>query len=104
MAALSVAMLENLGPVQMVAQRLATLYPDSESLRRVLALAQVDATRIPFDHRAANMSWFAAVEAARQGRLVRLTAVALEEYPFDLWLVGLYAKLLRGARDAADVD
>ncbi len=93
MAALSVAMLENLGPVQMVAQRLATLYPDSESLRRVLALAQVDATRIPFDHRAANMSWFAAVEAARQGRLTALVGVMVEEYALDSWLVALYARL-----------
>jgi hypothetical protein len=86
-------MLENLGPVQMVAQRLALLYPDSESLRRVLALAQVDATRIPFDHRAANMSWFAAVEAARQGRLAALVGVMLEEYALDSWLVALYANL-----------
>ena len=47
-------MSEELGPVQAVAERLRVLYPDVESLRRLLALAQVDAGRIPFDGRSAN--------------------------------------------------
>ena len=89
-------MLDELGPVQAVAERLATLYADALSLRRLLALAQVDAARVPFDHRAANMGWFAAVEAARQGRLRRLVEVMLEEYALDPWLVAIDARLRRG--------
>lgn len=88
-------MLDDLGPVQLVADRLMALYPDELSLRRLLALAQVDATRVPFDHRAANMAWFAAVEAARQGRLRQLVAVMLEEYTVDPLLGGIYSKLAR---------
>ena len=86
-------MKDELGPVQVVAERVAALYPDALSLRRILALAQVDAARIPFDGRASNMGWFAAVEAARQGRLRRLVEVMLEEYALDPWLVAVYAKI-----------
>lgn len=85
-------MWEELGPVQIVAERLATLYADEVSLRRLLALARVDAGRIPFDGRASNMAWFAAVEAARQGRLRHLVEVMLEEYALDPWLVAVYAR------------
>jgi hypothetical protein len=84
-------MFEELGPTQLVAERLAALYPDEISLRRLLAVAKVDAARIPFDGRASNMGWFAAVEAARQGRLRRLVEVMLEEYALDPWLVLVYS-------------
>jgi hypothetical protein len=90
-------MSEELGPVQAVAERLRVLYPDVESLRRLLTLAKVDAGRIPFDGRAANMSWFAAVEASRQGRLTQLVAVMLEEYALDPWLVAIYSGMVRHA-------
>jgi hypothetical protein len=86
---------DELGPVQIVAERVAALYPDALSLRRLLALAQVDAARIPFDGRASNMAWFAVVEAARQGRLRRLVEVMLEEYALDPWLVAVYGQLVR---------
>lgn len=89
-------MIDELGPVQVVAERLAMLYADEVSLRRLLALAKVDAGRIPFDGRAANMGWFAAVEAARQGRLRQLVEVMLEEYALDPWLVAVYAGMGRG--------
>jgi hypothetical protein len=79
----------------MVAERLAVLYADVVSLRRLLALARVDAGRIPFDGRASNMAWFAAVEAARQGRLLALVGVMLEEYASDPWLVAIYGTLAR---------
>ena len=82
-------MLDELGPVQVVAERVATLYPDVVSLRRLLALAQVEAGRIPFDGRANNMGWFATVEAARQGRLAALVSVMLEEYALDPSLVAV---------------
>jgi hypothetical protein len=88
-------MFEELGPTQIIAERLATLYPDEVSLRRLLALAKVDAGRIPFDGRASNMGWFAAVEAARQGGLRRLVEVMLEEYTLDPWLVAVYAGMAR---------
>ena len=91
-------MSEELGPVQAVAERLRVLYPDVESLRRLLALAKVYAGRIPFDGWSANMSWFAAVEASRQGRLVQLVAVMLEEYALDPWLVAIYSGMVRDAR------
>jgi hypothetical protein len=87
--------MEDLGPVQVVADRLSILYPDDNSLRRLLALAKVDAARIPFDRVAANMAWFVAVEAARQGRLRDLVGVCLEEYPLDPWLVAIYGGLVR---------
>jgi hypothetical protein len=86
-------MREELGPTQLVAERVAALYADELSLRRLLALAKVDASRIPFDGRASNMAWFATVEAARQGRLRRLVEVMLEEYALDPWLVAVYATL-----------
>ncbi|MCC6455887.1 MAG: hypothetical protein IT328_13125 [Caldilineaceae bacterium] len=85
--------MEELGLVQVVAERVALLYADEGSLRRLLALAQVEAGRIPFDGRAANMGWFAAVEAARQGRLRSLVEVMLEEYALDPWLVAVYGKM-----------
>jgi hypothetical protein len=88
-------MLDELGPIQIVAERLTVLYPDEGSLRRLLALAKVDAARIPFDGRASNMGWFAAVEAARQGRLCRLVEVMVEEYTLDPWLVAIYAAMAR---------
>ena len=88
-------MRDELGPLQIVADRLAVLYPDALSLRRLLALAQVDATRIPFDGRASNMSWFAAVEAARQGRLRQLVEVMLEEYALDPWVMAIYAGMVQ---------
>ena len=89
-------MLDDLGPVQIVARRVETFYPDELSLRRLLALAKVESARIPFDGRAANMAFFATVEAARQGRLGDLVGVMLEEYPVDPWLVGIFSSLQRG--------
>lgn len=91
-------MFDELGPVQMVAERLAILYPDELSLRRLLALAQIDSARIPFDGRASNASWFATVEAARQDRLRRLVEVMLEEYALDPWLGAIYARLTQPRR------
>jgi hypothetical protein len=85
--------MEDLAQVQIVAERVALLYADEGSLRRLLALAKVEAGRIPFDGRAANMGWFAAVEAARQGRLRRLVEVMLEEYALDPWLVAVYGRM-----------
>lgn len=89
-------MREELGPVQIVASRVEVLYPDEGSLRRVLALARVDSSRVPFDGRAANMAWFAVVEAARQGRMAELVGVMLEEYPVDPWMVAVYGSLVKG--------
>ncbi len=86
-------MRDELGPLQIVADRLMTLYGDEGSLRRLLGMAKVDATRIPFDGRAANMAWFATLEAARQGKLGALVAVMVEEYPLDLWLVAIFEKI-----------
>ena len=77
----------------LAADRLALLYPDMGSVRRVLALARVDARRVVVDGHAANTWWSAAVEAARQGRLAALVAVALEEYPLDPWLQSLYERV-----------
>jgi hypothetical protein len=91
---LMMAHLDALGPVQVVADRLSVLYPDELSLRRLLGLAHVDAARIPFDGRSANMSWFAALEASRQGRLSEVVSVALEEYPLDPWLIGICPQVL----------
>jgi hypothetical protein len=91
-------MLDELGPLQAVAERVATLYPDEGSLRRLLALARVDAGRIAFDGRASNMAWFAALEAARQGRLRQLVEVMLEEYALDPWLASIYAQWMRRGR------
>lgn len=89
------SILDGLGPVQIVADRMTVLYADELSLRRLLMVAKVDAARVPFDGRAANVSWFAVVEASRQGRLSALVGVMLEEYPIDPWLVGIYGKLVR---------
>ena len=75
--------------VGLVAERLATLYPAETSLRRVLGQARVDASRVPFDGRAANVAWFASVEAARQGRLYALVCVMGEEYPLDAMVAAL---------------
>ena len=90
-------LMADLGPVQWVSDRLRELYPREESLRRVLALAKVDAARVPFDGIAANVSWWAAVQAARQGRLMKLVEVMVEEYPLDPWLTAIYSKLNREA-------
>ena len=101
-------MVDDLGPrglpVEVVAERLAVLYADEGSLRRLLALAHVDASRIPFDGRAANMGWFAAVEAARQGRLRQLVEVMMEEYALDPWLVIVYGVLVRGKGKDGDLS
>ncbi len=70
----------------LVADRLAALYPEELSLRRLLGQAQVDVARIPFDGRASNAAWFASVEAVRQGRLSALVGVMGEEYPLDEWV------------------
>lgn len=91
-------MRDELGSVQVVAARIAVLYSDSLSLRRLLALAQVDTARIPFDGRASNMGWFAAVEAARQERLRRVVEVMLEEYALDPWLVAVYGQMVRAGQ------
>lgn len=89
------SILDGLGPVQIVADRMGALYPDELSMRRLLMTAKVDAARVPFDGRAANVAWFATVEAARQGRMAELVGLMLEEYPIDPWLVGIYGKLVR---------
>ena len=87
----------DLGMVQLVADRLMALYPREESLRRVLALAHVDTSRIPFDSIAANVSWWAAVQAKHQGRLLRVVEVMMEEYPVDPWVMALHIKMTRKA-------
>lgn len=86
---------DDLGPVALVAERLTRLYPDEGSVRRLLGVAKVDASRIAFDGKAANMGWFAALEAARQGRLRELVGCMLEEYAVDPWLVGIYGRLVK---------
>jgi hypothetical protein len=88
-----------LGPVQLVSDCLVRLYPSEWSTRRLLRMAGVDSARIPFDSIAANVSFFAALEAARQGRLKELVAVMVEEYPLDEWVMVLNAKL-RGRAEA----
>ena len=82
--------------VTLAAERLAWLYPDEGSVRRVLALARVDARRITVSGHAANTWWAACVEAAHQGRLRELVEVALEEYPLDDWLQALHGQLVLG--------
>jgi hypothetical protein len=81
------------GATVIAADRLALLYPDMGSVRRVLALARVDGRRVAIDGHAANTWWAAALEATRQGRLAALVAVALEEYPGDPWLQALYGQV-----------
>jgi hypothetical protein len=83
------------GPVVLLADRLALLYPDELSIRRVLALARVDARRIVISGHAANTWWAAVNEAAHQGRLTALVDVALEEYGQDAWLNAIHAQLIR---------
>jgi hypothetical protein len=80
--------------VTLVAERLAALYPDEPSVRRVLALARVDARRVTVSGHASNTWWAACVEAAHQGRLRDLVEVALEEYPLDDWLQAVHAQLV----------
>ena len=82
------------GAVALTADRLAGYSPDEGSVRRVLALARVDARRIPISGHAANTWWAACVEAAHQGRLRELVEVALEEYPLDDWLQAIHGQLL----------
>jgi hypothetical protein len=84
------------GPMLLAADRLTLLYPEVGSVRRVLALAHVDARRIALDGHAANMWWAATLEATRQGKLAALVAVALEEYPLDPWLHALYGQISAG--------
>ena len=86
-------MAEELGPVALVADRLALLYPDEGSVRRVLGLARVDARRIAIGGHAANTWWAASTEAARQGQLRAVVEVALEEYPLDEWLHAVHGAL-----------
>lgn len=81
------------GPTLLAADRLAVLYPDMASVRRVLALARVDARRVAIDGHAANTWWSATLEATRQGRLAALLAVAVEEYPLDPWLQAIYGQV-----------
>ena len=83
----------DLGAVALLADRLTTLYPEEGSLRRLLGLARVDARRVAISGHAANSWWAACVEAAQQGRLAALAAVALEEYPQDAWLAALVTRL-----------
>ncbi len=87
------------GVTILAADRLAILYPDMGSVRRVLGLAHVDARRITIDGHAANTWWSATLEAARQGRLAALLAVAVEEYPLDLWLHAVYGQVTAAGQD-----
>jgi hypothetical protein len=73
--------------LEVLAARLAELYPDEGSIRRVLGAAQVYMARVPFDGTAANTWWFACVEARRQRKLRELVHVAVLEYPLDDVLV-----------------
>lgn len=83
------------GLVALLSDRLALLYPDELSIRRVLALARVDARRIAISGHAANTWWATVNEAAHQGRLAALVDVALEEYGQDAWLNAIHAQLIR---------
>ncbi len=59
---------------------LATLYPDEASVRRVVAQARLDVTRIGFSPRGVD-TWHAVLlEAAHSGRLEALMDVAASEY------------------------
>jgi hypothetical protein len=83
------------GPVGIAADRLAELYPEEGSVRRLLALAGVDARRVAIAGHATNTWWAATVEARRQGKLAALIEVALEEYPLDEWLWAAHGTLTR---------
>ncbi|MEM7531859.1 MAG: effector-associated domain EAD1-containing protein [Chloroflexota bacterium] len=59
---------------------LATLYPDKEDIRRVLADAGIDPTRISLNESAETM-WFNALnEAEKCGQLHELIDIAHSEY------------------------
>lgn len=96
MSGLDLYELQPPGVTVLAADRLAILYPDMGSVRRLLALARVDARRVTVDGHAANTWWAATLEATRQGRLAALLAVALEEYPLDPWLQALYGQVMAG--------
>lgn len=83
------------GVVALLADRLAWLYPDEASMRRVLGLARVDVRRVAISGHAANSWWAAVNEAAHQGRLPALVEVALEEYGQDRWLNAVHAQVIR---------
>lgn len=82
-------------PLQVAADRLSELYPDEASMRRVLALAGIDARRVAMGGQALNAWWSAVIEAQRQGRLAALVEVGLEEYPLDEWLWAAHQRLTR---------
>lgn len=82
-------------PVQLIADRLSALYADEASLRRVLALAGVDARRVVIGGQALNAWWSAVLEAQRQDRLRALVEIGLEEYPLDEWLWAAHQGLAR---------
>lgn len=82
-------------PLQLIADRLSELYPDDGSMRRVLALAGVDARRVWMGGPAINAWWSAVVEAQRQDRLRALVEIGLEEYPLDEWLGAAHQGLVR---------
>lgn len=90
-------MAEQGAPLQLVADRLSELYPDEASMRRVLALAGVDARRVVMGGQAINAWWSAVLEAYRQGRLRALVEMGLEEYPLDEWLWAAHQRLARQA-------
>lgn len=91
-------MAEQGAPVQLIADRMSELYADEASLRRVLALAGVDARRVWMGGQALNAWWSAVLEAQRQGRLVALVEIGLEEYPLDEGLWAAHCLLMSAAR------
>jgi hypothetical protein len=85
----------SIAPLQLIAGRLAELYPEASSLRRVVAWAGLDARRLPLEGSAANLWWAVTVEAHHQAKLRPLVEVALEEYPLDEWLIAAHAQLIK---------
>ena len=80
--------------LQLILQdRLPTLYPDANSIRRILTRTGLHPARIPIDHRADNTWYFAILEAIHQNRLHSLIEQALADYPHDKYLNAAYSML-----------
>ena len=72
---------------------LPPLYPDPNSIRRILARTGLNPARIPIDHRADNTWYFAILEAIHQHKLPTLITEALSDYPHDKYLNAAFSML-----------
>ena len=67
-------------------RKLAELYPDDESVRRLLEFAEIPKTLVRFGHRPID-TWFSAVsEADNRGRRMDLLKIVLLEHPENAML------------------